>query len=335
MDSPFTKNYIDALKDLPDRSQLAITVIRDGKTDFTGILKGENGIHAMDNSAFAFEIGSITKVFTGNILAQLVIEGKVDVNDRIQSFLPFPVLDNPPITLRHLAQHTSGLPRLPDNFFTLPGYRPENPYLDTTEEQFAHYFSHLLRLDGSPGVKYQYSNLGMSLLSYIISRIESKPFPRIVSERVFLPLGMSQSSYDRDALAILVIKGIDKNGKVCSHWDAGIYTGSLGILSTSKDMAAFAAWQLDKQASACRYQSSVVFPVNTAVKSLLGWSENLFEPQAIRIRNINGGTGGFGSSLMLNPDAGTALVVLSNIEPARYLEKIVPENKRLFLEQVI
>jgi len=171
----------------------------------------------------------------------------------------------------------------------------------------------------------------MSLLSYIISRIELKPFPVILSERVFSPLGMGQSSYDRDALTAPIIKGIDENGTWCSHWDAGMYMGSLGILSTARDMAAFAAWQLDRHAAACQYQASVAFPADAGVKILLGWSENLFMPQNIRIRSINGGTGGYGASLMLNPDAETALIVLSNIYPYHYLEKMIPINKRFLL----
>jgi CubicO group peptidase (beta-lactamase class C family) len=327
-----TKDYAAALKDFPDQTQLAISLYKKGKTEYVGLRKDQAGIHPSDNADFAFEIGSVTKAFTGNVLAQLVLEEKVGPDDAIQPFLPFQLLDNPPITLKHLAQHVSGIQRLPHNFFELPDYLPENPYLHSSEKDFAHYFSTLLRLDSPPGEKFQYTNLGMSLLSYIISRIEGKTFPIIVSERIFKPLGMTHSAYDPHALTVPVIPGIDENGKYCSHWDAGIYAGSLGILSTAGDLMAFARWQLDRTSSACQYQANEHFVIDATFKSLMGWNENGFTPQDIRIRSINGGTGGYGASLMVNPDADMALVVLSNAYPYHYLDKIVPLNKQVMLQ---
>jgi len=332
--SDITQNYIVALKDFPDRTQLSISFSRQGNTAYFGLLKRQDGIIFIDNADFAFEIGSVTKVFTGNILAQLVLEGKVGIDDPIQPFLPFPMLGDPPITLKHLAQHTSGIQRLPHNFHEQPNYQEENPYARCREEHFAQYFSTLLTLDNLPGEKFQYSNLGMSLLSYIISRIEGKPFPAIVSERVFEQLGMSQSSYDHNTLTNTIVRGIDKDGKFCAHWEAGIYDGALGIISTAKDLMAFARWQLDHSSAACQYQANQSFTSDANVKSLLGWMENIFisGDKQIRIRNLNGGTGGFGASLMINPDSDFALVVVSNCYPYHYLEKIVLVNKQLMLE---
>jgi CubicO group peptidase (beta-lactamase class C family) len=327
------QDYIVALKDFPDQTQLSISISKQGKTEYFGLLKGQDGIQLIDNADFAFEIGSVTKVFTGNILAQLALEAKVRIDDPIQPFLPFPMLGDPPITLKNLAQHTSGIQRLPHNFHEQPNYQEENPYARCREEHFAHYFSTLLKLDNIPGEKFQYTNLGMSLLSYIISRIEGKPFPAIVSERVFTQVGMSQSSYDRSTLTNTIVRGIDKDGKFCAHWDAGIYDGALGIISTAEDLMKFAFWQLDRSSAACQYQANENFASDANVKSLLGWMENIFIPKdkQIRIRNLNGGTGGFGASLMINPDSDFALVVLSNCYPYHYLEKIVPVNKQVML----
>jgi CubicO group peptidase (beta-lactamase class C family) len=334
--SDITKAYAIALKDFPDHTQLSIAITRQGKTEYLGLLKDQIGIQPIDNAHFVFEIGSVTKAFTGNILAQLVLEGKVGIDDPVQSFLPFQLLDNPPITLKHLTQHTSGIQRLPHNFDEKPNYNEENPYAGRGEEEFAHYFSTLLKLDHYPGEKFQYTNLGMSLLSYCISRIEGKPFPVIVSERIFTPLGMNDSRYDRNACAGPIVQGIDKEGKYCSYWDPGIYAGALGIRSTARDLMAFALWQLDPAAVACQYQANQTFTIDANVSSLLGWMENLFATEAAntRIRNLNGGTGGFGASLMIDPDNDVALVVLSNSYPYHYLEKIVPINKQVVLAQV-
>jgi CubicO group peptidase (beta-lactamase class C family) len=233
-----------------------------------------------------------------------VLEGKVGIDDPIQPFLPFPMLGDPPISLKHLAQHTSGIQRLPHNFHEQPNYQEENPYARCREEHFAHYFPTLLKLDNIPGEKFQYTNLGMS-----------------------------QSSYDRNILNNPLVRGIDKDGKFCAHWEAGIYEGAPGIISTAKDLMTFALWQLDRSSAACQYQANENFVSDANVKSLLGWMENIFIPKdkQIRIRNLNGGTGGFGASLMTNPDSDFALVVLSNCYPYHYLEKIVPVNKQVML----
>ena len=333
MHPDITKDYIVALNDFPDQTQLSLSFSKQGKTEYFGLLKSQDGIHPIDNADFAFEIGSITKVFTGNILAQLVLEGKVGIDDPIQPLVPFSMLGDPPITLKHLAQHTSGIQRLPHNFHEQPNYQEENPYARCREEHFAHYFPTLLKLDNVPGEKFQYTNLGMSLLSYIISRIEGKPFPAVVAERVFTQLGMSQSSYDRNIFNNHMVRGIDKDGKFCAHWEAGIYDGALGIISTAKDLMAFALWQLDRSSAACQYQANENFEASANVKSLLGWMDNLciLGDKQIRIRNLNGGTGGFGASLMINPDSDFALVALSNCYPYHYLEKIVPVNKQVVL----
>ena len=83
----------------------------------------QNGhIDQIDNYSSAFEIGSVTKAFTGNVLAQLVIEKKVDLNDTAQKYLPFPLLHSPLFTLKQLAMHTAGLQRMPHDFDT-PGDR--------------------------------------------------------------------------------------------------------------------------------------------------------------------------------------------------------------------
>ncbi len=78
-----TKDYAAALKDFPDQTQLAISLYKKGKTDYFGLRKDQAGIHPSDTADFVFEIGSVTKAFTGNVLAQLILEEKVRPDDAI------------------------------------------------------------------------------------------------------------------------------------------------------------------------------------------------------------------------------------------------------------
>jgi len=118
-----------------------------------------------------FEIGSISKVFTSTVLAQLVQEGKVSLDDPAQKYLPatvhLPTRNGKPITLGNLAMQNSGLPRMPTNFKPADA---ANPYADYTVQQMYDFLSSY-QLPRDPGAEFEYSNLGVGLLGHILSRV--------------------------------------------------------------------------------------------------------------------------------------------------------------------
>jgi CubicO group peptidase (beta-lactamase class C family) len=320
------------IKDLPDQTQLSIAVIKKGKAGFYGMVKENGSVRQINNTTSAFEIGSVTKAFTGHILAQLVIEKKVNLDDPIQHFLPFTLLNNPLITLKQLAMHTSGLQRMPHDFETQSNYDEDNPFKNYTERLLTTYFTQNLKMDSLPGEKHLYSNLGFGLLSYIISKIEEIPFAKVVAKRIFEPLKMCHSTFDICEVKTNMVKGIDDKGIFCSHWDGGILDGCLGIISTIEDLSRFAIMAADMSDAAGNLQARETFSVEPQLKSKLGWGERLIMPENIRMQGINGGTGGYGASILLNREMNCSVVVLSNIWPWRYMEIIYPLNKELLIE---
>lgn len=320
------------IKDLPDQTQLSIAVIKNGKAGFYGMVKENGSVRQINNRTSAFEIGSVTKAFTGHILAQLVIEKKVNLDEPIQHFLPFTLLNNPLITLKQLALHTSGLRRMPHDFETQSNYDKDNPFKNYTEGQLTTYFTQNLKMDSLPGEKHLYSNLGFGLLSYIISKIEEIPFAKVVAKRIFEPLKMGHSTFDICEVKTNMVKGIDDKGIFCSHWDGGILDGCLGIISTIEDLSRFAIMAADMSNAAGNLQAQETFSVEPQLKSNLGWGERLIMPENIRMQGINGGTGGYGASILLNREMNCSVVVLSNIWPWRYMEIIYPLNKELLIE---
>lgn len=120
------KEIADNIKALPDQTQIAIGIASNGNSNFYGMIRENGAIRQIDNAGFAFEIGSVTKSLTGNVLAQLIINKKVHPDDAIRQFLPFTLLNDPSITLKQLALHTAGVPRLPGDFETQPGYHKNN-----------------------------------------------------------------------------------------------------------------------------------------------------------------------------------------------------------------
>jgi D-alanyl-D-alanine-carboxypeptidase/D-alanyl-D-alanine-endopeptidase len=115
-----------------------------------------------------FEIGSITKVFTTLVLANLVEQGTFKLSDRISTLLPdavkAPTRNGQEISLFDLATHTSGLPRLPDNFVPVD---MSNPYVDYSVEQLYAFLSSY-QLPRDIGSQYEYSNLGVGLLGQLL-----------------------------------------------------------------------------------------------------------------------------------------------------------------------
>jgi len=322
----------DIIKELPDQTEVSFAFIKNGHAEYVGMAREKGAGHVINNRLSAFEIGSVTKAFTGHILAQMAVEGKVDLDDPAQQYLPFPLLNNPRVTLRHLAMHTSGLQRMPHDFESQSNYDKDNPFKHYSEEQLATYFTQNLRLDSLPGEKYQYSNLGSGLLSYILSRIDGKPFAKLVAERIFVPLNMVNSGFDVREIQTKLVKGLDEQGNICQHWDGGILAGCLGILSTAEDLSRFVMMLCDSSNAAANLQASESFAVEPLLKSNLGWGERLILPENIRMQGINGGTGGYGASILVNREKSCAIVILSNIWPWRYMDIIYPIGKELLIK---
>jgi CubicO group peptidase (beta-lactamase class C family) len=129
-----------------------------------------------------YEIGSITKVFTSLLLADMSLKHQVNLDDPISKYLPanvtVPVIKGKPITLLHLASHSVGWPRMPDNY---DPKNPDNPFADYTIEQTYDYISRAT-FDYAPGTWFQYSNVGYGLLGHILSQVAGKPFETLVND---------------------------------------------------------------------------------------------------------------------------------------------------------
>ncbi|WP_051755017.1 serine hydrolase domain-containing protein [Kitasatospora purpeofusca] len=145
-----------------------------------------------------FELGSVTKTFTGLLLAEMAARGEVGYDDPIDRYLPADAApgypQERPITLLHLATHTSGLPRLPDG--VLPGQVPRwftRPYATFGP-------AHLLRalprtaVRGTPGTQVRYSNLGCGLLGLLLANAAGQRYDDLLAARVCGPLGLMDTS---------------------------------------------------------------------------------------------------------------------------------------------
>ncbi|MFF7364788.1 serine hydrolase [Streptomyces sp. NPDC008125] len=138
--------------------------------------------HALD--AYV-QIGSLSKVLTGTALARMVSEDVLQLDTPLERLLPVPAGTG--ITLRHLAQHTSGLPRLP------PGIKRRDPYADFDA---AALHATLQRLDAltttAPGDTEEYSNLGYAVLGAALTSAAGLPYEELLHHYVLGPLGITE-----------------------------------------------------------------------------------------------------------------------------------------------
>jgi CubicO group peptidase (beta-lactamase class C family) len=261
-----------------------------------------------------YEIGSISKTFTATLLADMVSQQRVGLDDPINRYLPdsIPVLqrDSAVVTVRMLANHTSGLPRLPGNLDHV-GSPPNNPYQAYDDKAL---FACLepASLVSKPGTTYAYSNLGAGLLGTILARIAGKSYGQLLNSVITEPLAMQQTTLllrptDRHQLA----QGHDATGEPTPNWDFQALAGAGGIRSTVHDLLIYLRAELGKSPN--RLGTTMQMTQQTTFQDKrthvgLGWHQTASKTGWWH----NGGTGGYASFARFDPTAQTALVILSN-----------------------
>ena len=266
-----------------------------------------------------FEIGSMTKVFTSLLLAQMALDGTVSLDDPVTDYLPegatMPSRGGRQITLRNLSQQDSGLPRLPDNLVPTD---ISDPYADYGEADLLAFLAGY-ELPRDIGSEYEYSNLGIGLLGYVLARAEDTDFASLLFRRILEPLGMSDTGIAlTDAHQARFATPHDGYMRPTSPWDLGILVAGGGMRSTAADMQKFLAAALDSASpiaapTALMLSETRETPGNTVG---LGWG---IRPTPMGdIVAHGGGTGGFRSYMSMQPDTGHAVVVLTNaaVEPS-------------------
>ena len=267
-----------------------------------------------------YEIGSISKVFTGILLAGMVQKGVVSLKDPLQDYLPpsvkAPAADDKPIMLEHLATHTSGLPRMPDNFTPMDVL---NPYADYTVERM-YAFLNGYKLRRPPG-QYAYSNYGMGLLGHVLARQSGMNYEQLLLERICKPLNMNDTriSMNEEQLKRLA-PPYDMALKPVKNWDIPTLAGAGAIRSTVHDMIKFIKANLgpghDPLSKALRLSHVKRHAMDDGLSMGLGWH---VARDGFTLWH-NGGTGGYHAWLAVSPERGMGVVVLANTANMRITE---------------
>ncbi|MEV7770614.1 serine hydrolase domain-containing protein [Kitasatospora sp. NPDC086791] len=290
-----------------------------------------------------FEIGSVTKVFTSLVLARLVLDGTVRLDEPLAEVLVdardgqdgqdgpdardgrvvVPARGGQPITLRHLATHSAGLPRLPRGMLVHALLKPNDPdpYAHCTAEYVLDGLART-RLRAVPGRGFRYSNLGAGLLGLALAHRAGTGFEELVAREVCEPLGLVDTHVRSGAeQSGRLAHGHTPGGRPVPHWDLASVPGMGGLRSTAADLALFLRAQLaaDREpdaplAPAIMLTRETRHRVNPFAWMHLGWLGHQLHPQQGGHLQIwhNGGTGGFRSFVAFDPATQVGVVVLAN-----------------------
>ena len=298
---------------------VAIGVVR-GKasaTRFAGVTD-KKAKRAVDIDTL-FEIGSITKVFNGILLADMERRGKLRSSAALAEFLPkgtrVPELDGGTIRLVDLVTHRSGLPRMPSNI------KPKDrldPYADYGDKQLIAYLR-LARLKRKPDTTYVYSNLGAALLGFVIARRAEKDWEELCCERICQPLGLASTRHKLDdKLGKRFARAHFPNGLAGKAWNFDAFVAAGGLRSSLRDMMRFASCcagitKTDLAASLAHSQR-VLAKGAGHTRMAYGWHVRKLtdKGKSYDVFQHGGRTGGFSTSIAVIPAKQCAVVALMN-----------------------
>lgn len=262
-----------------------------------------------------FETGSNGKTMTGMLLADAVERGEISLEDRLDRWVPeLTGAAVGGVTLESLASHRSGLPRDgAQSQFTFCWVVGTN-CMDADEEAL---LEDLIAATLDTSDRVVYSNLGAGALGLALSRAAAMPYAKL-AERLTTPLGMTETRVQTPQTGPLAPRGYQPWGIRPQNWVMDAYQPVGGYVSTASDMGKYLQAVLDGTAvgmDATRQRAEwldqpPVGNVRSAGVALF-WITGTLDGRPILYHT--GGTGGYRSAMMIDPDRGRAAMVLSNV----------------------
>ncbi len=302
----------------PARVGISIGVFKDGKSYFYNYGTTELGKSELPTSKSVYEIASITKTFTGTLLAHALVDGKIRLDDDIRRYLDgsYPNLEfeKHPITIAHLTNHSSGLPQfLPDQSEAFK--KPMDSVALILSDFYKNYSKkkfyedlHQAKVAFVPGTDYKYSNVATQIAGDILEKAYHKSYENILSEYITKPLKINQTIVGTNSAKLLT--GYNEKGKVMPRNITTIMASAGGILSTTEDLVKYMQYQLNEND---QYVKASHTPVVKSEVDQIGlyWRIHTYDDGTKTIFHT-GGTFGFSSVLEIYPSKNMGVVVLSN-----------------------
>jgi len=296
-------------------SGISVGVIKEGKMYSYNFGEVKKGSKQLTNNNTIYELGSISKTFTGILLAVAVYENKLKLDDDIRKYLDgnFANLqfDGTPIKIVNLANHTSRLPSRP----TL-----DNSYISPMDETFSMKFSNKMLsdilssvvIDTLPGTRREYSNFAVSLLGVILEKVYGMSYEEILRKYICSPYKMTHtkitlSKTEKNNYA----QGYSIDGSTTSYWINSLVNPAGGIRSNISDMLLYVKQQLNQQNKAATFSHQLTFGNDNDGVGLLWGIDKTKSNTNLRWAH-DGSTDGFSSLLWILPELNAGIILLTN-----------------------
>lgn len=316
-------------------------IVAGGKLVFTGSVGYTNTEKKVPATTLSdFRIASMTKSFVSVAILQLRDAGKLRLDDPASMYIPElkgqegPASDAPVITIRHLLSHSAGFPE-------------DNPWGDrqlaVTDADLLALVRRGISFSNSPGISYEYSNLGFTLLGYIVQKVSGQTYEAYITEHILQPLGMTHTYWEYtkvpEALLAHGYRWLNGGWVEQPMLHDGAYGAMGGMITTIEDFAKYTAFQLAAwpsrsgveegplKRSSCRemqqpwtfnnlraqasyYAGGPACAQTSAYCYGLRWSRDCKDHTMV---GHTGGLPGFGSNWMMLTDYGIGVVSFSNL----------------------
>lgn len=269
-----------------------------------------NGVRPDTDTIYG--VGSITKLFTCSLLADMVKSSELSLDDPLSKFLPHgvrpPTYNGKEITLYDLATHTSGLPARPEN---LAPANPDQPYADYSAAQMHQYLAQV-KLSREIGSRYEYSNIGVGLLGYILAQKAGVEYGMLVRKRLCEPLGMESTFIEVPAgFRSKVAQAYNKDGRPVQDWTfSPIFAAAGSMKSTVHDMLVLLSANIGLTPSRLSPVFEMTHAKHPGNNIALGW--HIWNEYGSSNFGHSGSSIGYKSFIGFNKEKKRGVVVFSN-----------------------
>lgn len=260
-----------------------------------------------------FQLASVSKSFTALSVLLLVQEGRLSLDEPVKTYIPeFPY---PAVTVRHLLNHTSGVP----NYIGIAAGKWKDGAPRTNEDMLELLVKHKLPLRFKPGTRFQYSNTGYALLALLVEKVSAIPFQAFLKTRIFEPLQMENTfAYERSLLETreVAIGHRGKNPAAEVPWPDPLddVLGDKSIYSTPADLFKYRkAWTTDiLLGDSLRNMAFTPGKLSSKQETFYGFGWRLKTLQGRPIIYHNGLWHGFTATFTQIPDSELTIIMLNN-----------------------
>ncbi len=301
---------------------LVVGVYKDGKSFIKGYGTVNKASAIVPDAATVFQIASVSKLFTASLLQILCDQGVLKMDATLGELIGGSIILSPAaqqVTLKQLATHTSGFPRVPkslerkaiqlagkENLLLNPYSHIELKdildYLETTQDKRA------------PG-RFEYSNFGMGLLGHALEIVTQKNLESLAEENLFTPLAMNNTAITLSAaMQAHLAQGYTRRGEPAPVWTFGALAGAGAFNSNAADMLKFVQANIEA-GSALSLTLEKMHAPQFGGDTGIGWLQPTFIDRFVGNKSVlwhNGLVGGYASYVSIDTHCKTGVVMLSN-----------------------